>query len=86
MEEAMEQGQGPAPAGNPAEMVMMGLKGMLEAAPTPEVKSRLEGVMAELGDIAAVMENGGEAPEQMPAKGVSPVGGPQARPVGPGGV
>lgn len=84
MDEAMEQ-EG-APGGNPAEMVMAGLKGMLDAAPNPEIKARLESVMAELGDIASVIQNGGEAPEQMPAKGVSPVGGPQARPVGPGGV
>jgi hypothetical protein len=71
---------------NPIEMVASGLQALLEAAPTPEVKARIEGVMSELGDIATMLE-GGELPAQAPGQaGASPVNQPQGRPVGPAGV
>jgi hypothetical protein len=85
----MEGQEGAMPAeeggGNPAMEVAEGLNKLAEMAPSPEIKARIEKIMAELGDIATMME-GGELPEQAPGPGASPVGGPQARPVGPAGV
>jgi hypothetical protein len=72
----------PGQGANPAIQVAQGLEAMAAAAPSPEVKARIESVMAELGDIATMME-GGALPEQQ-ASGASPVGSSQGTPVGPG--
>jgi hypothetical protein len=82
---ADEMMAGPAEGANPLEMVTTGLQALLEAAPNPEIKARVEGVMAELGNIATMLE-GGALPEQAPGGGASPVDQPQGRPVGPAGV
>jgi hypothetical protein len=68
--------EGGAEAGGPAEAIAAGLTAMLEAAPTPELQERIQKVMAELGDIATMME-GGELPQQAATPGQSQVGAPQ---------
>ena len=77
MEMPMQEGEQPMQeGGGAAEAIASGLQEMLAEAPTPELKERIQAVMAELGDIAQSME-GGEAPEQMPQGGQSQVGTPQ---------
>ena len=73
----LDRGPGDVPVegGGPAEMIAQGLQAMLESAPTPEVAERIQAVMAELGEIAGVMESGG--PEQAAPQGQSAVGQPQ---------
>lgn len=66
---------------NPAMMVAQGLEAMAAAAPSPEIKGRIEKVMAELGDIATMMEGGEPAPQAPGAQGASPVPAQQGTPV-----
>lgn len=69
-------------AENPAVKVAQGLEEMAAAAPSPEVKQKIEKIMAELGDIATMMQ-GGELPGREQG-GASPVGSSMGSPVGPG--
>lgn len=84
MEVEMEGEGVAAPGGaqeNPAMMVAQGLQQMAETAPSPEIRARLEKIMAELGDIATMMEGGEPMPQAPGAGGQSPVRAQQGTPV-----
>ena len=83
MEVEMEGKEMPEQGGseNPAMMVAQGLEQMAASALSPEIKARIEKVMAELGDIATMMEGGEPAPQAPGAMGQSPVRAQQGTPV-----